>query len=459
MQDRPDLFFEKDCNADRMTTQAQRNEIRSTWVSFFDHVLALDSIGKQYSDFYRILENEEKKSAFRMAYAVFLLQYRYCLEFIHMIERDDCLDTILNEPDGQLGIPKGTYGKLKGRFLNLLRGTEFLRLNMVHQYYRPDPESPLSRGIKEDTRYLLMAGMGKGTYHTLKNALDIVGKSSFTAWFPVQKGVSQWMGDTKIFRPKAVLIQPSQIEQILPKLQPGDILLERREWYLSNIGLPGFWTHAALYTGTPEIRTRFFDDPRVKEWLNTLNGNYHTVDDMLMDKYAAAYQQSIRPQSDSHLPTVIEAVSEGVVFTTIQHSLAADSAAILRPRISKTAKARAISRAFRYSGRPYDFNFDFLTDAELVCTELIYKSYEPVEAGEGLRLPMRNMLGRSLLPANDIAGLYVREFPTTRRQLAFVCFLDGNEYLQEAVFATEAEFMKTWERPKWQILFHHDDQQ
>jgi len=459
MQSRPDLFYEKNCDTNRMTTQVQRNEIRSTWLSFLDHVLALDSIGKQYSEFYRTLKNEEKKSAFRMAYAVFLMQYRYCLDFISLVERDACLDTTLNEPEVHLGIPKDTYLKLKGRFLNVLRGTEFLRLNMVYQYYRADPANPLTYGIKDDSRKLFMAGMGKGTYHTLKNALNIVERTAFTAWFPVQKGVSQWMGDTKIFRPKKVLIHPSQIEGVIPGLQPGDILLERREWYLSNIGLPGFWTHTALYIGTPKIRTRFFNDSQVKAWLKTFEGNYHSVDQLLKDKYANAYQRSTQPQNDSHRPSVIEAISEGVVFTTIQHSLAADSAVVLRPRLSKTAKARAILRAFYYSGRPYDFNFDFLTDSELVCTELIYKSYEPVNDVEGLQLPMRSMLGRNLLPANDIAMLYAKEYQTPHHQFAFVCFLDGNEYLGRAVFATEEDFLTSWKRPKWQILFHNDHQE
>ncbi len=35
-------------------------------------------------------------------------------------------------------------------------------------------------------------------------------------------------------------------------MEPGDIIVARQNWYLSNIGLPGFWPHAELYVGTPE---------------------------------------------------------------------------------------------------------------------------------------------------------------------------------------------------------------
>ena len=64
---------------------------------------------------------------------------------------------------------------------------------------------------------------------------------------------------------------------------------------------------------------------------------------------------------------MIEAIGEGVSFTSLEHSAACDSLAVLRPRLPRAERAQALCRAFHYAGRPYDYNFDFATDSELVC--------------------------------------------------------------------------------------------
>ena len=82
---------------------------------------------------------------------------------------------------------------------------------------------------------------------------------------------SEWLltGDTKVKRRGVSLVSEKQVEEMTKRLEPGDVLLVRHEWFLSNIGLPGFWPHAVLFIGTPEDRKKYFDDADVKAWVQS----------------------------------------------------------------------------------------------------------------------------------------------------------------------------------------------
>jgi hypothetical protein len=143
----------------------------------------------------------------------------------------------------------------------------------------------------------------------------------------------------------------------------------------------------------------------------------------------------------------LEAISEGLVFTTLEH--AADHLAALRPRLPAVERAAALLRAFGYAGRPYDFNFDFRTDAVLVCSELVYKAYEPEPSRQGLRFPLVSILGRPVLPPNEIARLFDQELDTPDAQLELVRFRDSREAARGAVEAGIEVFRQNRRRPKW----------
>ncbi len=240
--------------------------------------------------------------------------------------------------------------------------------------------------------------------------------------YAAQSGVATYMGDTRIVnRPPFITV--GQAEAIESRLEPGDILLERANWYLSNPGLPGFWKHAALYVGRLEDLKQLgiADDPAVQQHL--------------ADYLTAA--------PDERAKTVIEAVSEGVLLNSLTRSLHADYAAVLRPRVSPRQRATAITRAFANLGKPYDFNFDFEDTTKLVCTQVIYLSYYDV-----LAFGLQRILGRTTLPANEIARKYANEAGRADRQLDFVLFLDAAASRGAAVESTEAEFRKSVLRPK-----------
>jgi hypothetical protein len=123
----------------------------------------------------------------------------------------------------------------------------------------------------------------------------------------------------------------------------------------------------------------------------------------------------------------------------------------MRPRLSKLDIAKAIDEAFHYIGRPYDFNFDFLTDSSIVCSELIYKIYQNGPEKKGLDLILREIAGRKAMPANDIVEKFNKEFDTDQRELDFVYFLDGSEGQKKAIVKGPQDFHLSYKRPKWDI--------
>ena len=54
------------------------------------------------------------------------------------------------------------------------------------------------------------------------------------------------------------LISPEMVQKYQSILELGDVLLERRNWHATNMGIPGFWPHVALYIGALGEMDAFF---------------------------------------------------------------------------------------------------------------------------------------------------------------------------------------------------------
>ena len=254
------------------------------------------------------------------------------------------------------------------------------------------------------------------------SAVSDIGKKFDRDWYAAQSRFAEYLGDTRIIG-REPFITVEQIDAARGRLRPGDIILERRNWYLSNPFLPGFWPHAALYLGS-------IDE------LDALGVLAHPA----MQKHLAELR---RPGADGRRPTIIEAVSEGVVLMSAAHSLRADYVAVLRPRLGRGQIALAIVRAFEHKGKAYDFNFDFDDREKLVCTQLVYEAYAGM-----IDLKTVRVMGRNTLPALEIARKYAAERGRGDRQLDFVLFLDGVPARGVAREAGEADFIKSIARPR-----------
>lgn len=448
---RPELFNPPLQKKNDLLAREDKLAIWNSWSSVLDSVAGLDAIRRKHKKFDLFHDKERRNTSFAIANASFLAGYRYALEFIALTDNNPGLDTVLNEAVPELGIPAGTFDRFKFRFLNVAIASEFAALQVIARSCGTGSRE-LHAAINEDSRVIWQMGKGKGHELTLKNALAVVQKTGFSAWFPLQKGVSSWMGDTKVARKHSHLISARQIAEMSKRLQPGDILFERHEWYLSNLGLPGFWTHVALYIGTADERRAYFNNKEVRQWVmeqGAVDGDFETL---LRQRYPAAYAKSLLPKEEQRPARILEAISEGVSFTSLDFTAAADSIGAVRPRLSGKDKAQAILRAFHYSGRPYDFNFDFRTDSTLVCSELIFKAYEPGNGMKGVRFPVSEVMGRKVSTPNGMVRQFDEQAGSTAAQAEFVLFLDGFEKEQRAVESTPEQFRVSWQRPNWHIL-------
>ena len=236
------------------------------------------------------------------------------------------------------------------------------------------------------------------------------------------------MGDTKLREPGGALISRSQVQELRAKLQPGDIFLERRNWYVSNAFLPGYWPHAALYAGTPEeLRALGLEqDPRVQQHWDKL----------------------LRPDKAGHFCVVLESVSEGVIFTSLEHSIGeADSVALLRPKIPREQIRESLARAFSHAGKPYDFDFDFFSSDKLVCTELVYRAYDGP-----IHFTLQNIMGTKTLPAIEFVRKFAAERDTPGAQFEFIWCLQGDAGAGVARPVDAAGFIKTMDLPGNDLL-------
>jgi Permuted papain-like amidase enzyme, YaeF/YiiX, C92 family len=457
VESHPEIFSNRPESTARLWRREEKEEVWNTWQRFLDYMVALDGIEEYHKSYHR-LKGAAKEDSFLIGYAAMLANYRAALEFLGHTDGNPEFDKVLNDPVPEIGLPAGTFAKLKFKYLHVGIATDFAAHETLRSTFYTGGRTELRDAVRADAEYVWKTGRGSGEAMTAKNAMKVVENGTERMWLPVQTSTSEWMSRTKVYRAGESLISPEQIAAMPSKLQPGDVLIERREWYLSNVGLPGFWSHAALYIGTPADRAAFFDDAETRSWLAKQDKPAASLEEFLRAQFPESFSKSLEKHEHEHVTRVIEAIGEGVSFTSLEHSAYCDSIAVLRPRLSKAERAQAIVRAFHYAGRPYDFEFDFSTDAALVCTELVYKSYEPAAGMTGLKLPLVEMLGRKVMPANEMAKQFDAQYETAEQQYDLVFFLDGNERKKNAAESSVTEFRSTWKRPKWHVFVQNEKQ-
>ncbi len=295
----------------------------------------------------------------------------------------------LNEPAPDFGIPAGTYDTVQH---SLISARHVWHLYYAISYF-DEHQAELSR---------LAAGSelapAYATIERLRDRLDVsalqfaqarvrlrggqarrlamgaVGR----ALYGLQKLVSSMMADVFVRPGHRPQLPASVVDPLTQLLAPGDVLVVRKEYALTNYFLPGYWPHAALFLGNADQ----------------------------LQQLGIADHENVRPRwqklvaADSDSPwRVLEAMKDGVRIRPLASPFGADSVVVLRPRLSTDEIAAALSKGLAHEGKPYDFNFDFPRSDRLVCTEVVYRAYEGVGP---IRLGLTRRAGRLTLSGGDL---------------------------------------------------------
>ena len=399
-----------------------------------------------------------RRRLMQLSAAAMLLRHQMSLQFAATYIHEKELTKYLNQQDDTFGIPEGLVRRVNEE-LNAKVYNEHIAT--VREQYMQEieihgvDESEQSEGLfylisqANKTINAIHAKNSDPLHSSVRSAISNAVRNGVNSYLKIQRIVATEIGDFRIKNTDEVKnhhIPKEDVEKFHQQLQPGDILIERRDWYSSNAFLPGYWPHGALYVGTPnqwdddlknEILVELRKLTKEEESRNqdaTLNNGKHHIQKMhqLINNLETG---NVSELNNKH---IIEAVSEGVIHNTIDHSVGeASSVFALRPlNLKDGEQAEAIARAYYYLGRNYDFDFDFDTPNTLVCTEVIYRCYGGNSDKATLRFPIVTVLGRRTLPAHQLATQFVESVQTGNPQFKLVAWLDHDRINQTATVTT-----------------------
>lgn len=450
-------YLDKLADPTRLTNQQQLRPAYRFWHLFYTFLQDLEKISEKYE--VPLVFNHSRKVERYFSGYVLGISARFCRllcvsELMNFLAARPRLAELLNESNSEFSFPARSLDRSVKASLKPETLAHLYRFRISHyEELSKLLTSSQSKLATMPATYLLA---NKGIFDELSDkvandptwkflSLSVI-NYSLDFILPAQRSVFTWVGDTRVKQQNTRLISGAQRKIFQRMLQPGDIVLSRQEWYLSNIFLPGFWPHAMLYVGSEaEISRKLDSDPEVKNWYRK-NG-LNSFAELLQQDFPKAYRSWKTPGAKDNKPRLfIEATSDGIILESLGHSCNSDHLAAIRPNLRPLAIAKAIHTAFSYFGREYDFQFSFNTEQTLVCTELVSKSYA-APGQDGLLFPVVERLGKRGIPADTMVETFARGLNSDRPQLDFVACLKGNRQTGQAKFVGKKEFVNSY---KWQ---------
>ena len=261
--------------------------------------------------------------------------------------------------------------------------------------------------VTDDHKYLKILINNSYSYNNLKKMLDyskeissvqfqnrvidFIANSTNGVLGKLSSYFGNLIGTIQMRHGKLYNMSSSKIEALRKKLKPLDILMDKTPYRLTDFFIPGYWGHVAIWLGTEsELK-----EIGIWEKLPELEARARQH----FGYEGISFQHSIRVGQN-----IVEALRPGVQINSLEHFLDIDDFAVIRPtQLTESEKEIFLINALSQTGKDYDFNFDIETSKTIVCTELVYVTYDtyPWET--------RSSFGRYTINPDQVAELGLNE--------------------------------------------------
>ncbi|MGI9427715.1 MAG: YiiX/YebB-like N1pC/P60 family cysteine hydrolase [Bythopirellula sp.] len=335
------------------------DQVLHLWVSYHMTRNALFELTTPYRDDAAAAE-KASLTDFAVAYAAAIILVDAARSIRELFADEPIIRRKLNEAYELYGIPEGSFDAIQmslsdpGNVLQVYQANQVFDENAT-AIRNDDSLAEVQRIIDllgERVRVSPTAYAKARANERARDFYDTIVHSGLgQAIYAIQSWVSRWVGQLSMHPSHRPALPESIKADFLKVLQPGDVLVTRKEHSFTNYFLPGYWPHVALYIGAGQV---------------------------------------------------IEALADGVRLRSVESPFAVDALAAIRPLLSTDQVAEAIQRAHTHVGKPYDFDFDFTRADRMVCTEVVYRSY----AGIGdVQFDLTRRAARHNLSAEDLLNL------------------------------------------------------
>lgn len=434
-------------------SQEEGIALKKDWENFLLTSVDTESMTDRHRYFPQISFFQNKEThiqSFVIAYSLYIKKFEIFQKVIEKANSNPAAITVFNEYSDALGAAR-LYDDVTGRFF---ASNSFFRRNLGYLYYRFMASDAI---VNPSPNYLALLDVSKTSYdHLFENMFSHIthrgqvykrsfDESAFDTWLPIQKNVfTNTIGNIHVGDRTKKFIEVSQIQEMKKEMVPGDILVHRKNWYASNLGIPGFWTHTGIYTGSLEDMDAFFASEFPRD-------GHASVSEYLKAEMPKVYSVLTEKDKNGYTPSVIESQTHGTLIQSIESSASVDYFGVVRFRLSKAELLEVVLTGFSHYAKPYDFAFDLNTKSEVYCSELVYDAYLKTSKSNGVSFPKALISGRIIVTPNAIVEKYVDELKKDVRELDFVYFLDASEVTQKAFEGDEEAFISTAIRPKYSV--------